>query len=427
MLDRTIAPTAKEIRSISYIEPQQYTLSNGIPVYGINAGSQDLVKIEFIFGAGTWYQQANLVAGLTNAFLNEGSQNFTAQQIAEVFDTRGAYLQLSADQQWADVCILTLNKYIDDILEVTANIIQHPTFPEREIAFQIEKKKQRYLIENEKVKTLAQKKLSQVLFGEKHPYANTNCLKDYDQISIAQLTDFHRKYYTPSNCKILISGRFDDTLYAKLDFFFGDYAWPCSEKQVEPSHIIMPSQQRCHFVEKENAIQSAIRMGCSAPNRFDADYHGMIILSTILGGYFGSRLMNNIREEKGYTYGIGSGLLADPHGCYFLIATEVGKDVCKPALTEIYKEIDRLCNDLVPENELNMVRHYLQGEMLRSFDGIFAISGSIRTLLDFGLDRAHYTDFLNEISDINAERLRTLAQTYLNKNSIYEVIAGSEQ
>src|SRR5574344_154204 len=137
MLNRTIEPATHAIEHISYLEPERFRLSNGIPVYGINAGSQELVKIEFVFEAGTWYQPANLVGGLANAFLNEGSQNYSAAQIAETFDARGAYLHLTADQQWAEVSILTLNKFVDDILEITADLMLHPTFPEQEVKVQI--------------------------------------------------------------------------------------------------------------------------------------------------------------------------------------------------------------------------------------------------------------------------------------------------
>lgn len=424
MLNRTIEPATHAIEHISYLEPERFRLSNGIPVYGINAGSQELVKIEFVFEAGTWYQPANLVAGLANAFLNEGSQNYSAAQIAETFDARGAYLHLTADQQWAEVSILTLNKFVDDILEITADLMLHPTFPEQEVKVQIEKRKHRYLIENDKVKTLAQKKLSQVIFGETHPYANSNSLPDYDALTIDQLVEFHAKQYRPERCKIMVSGRYDETLYAKLDFFFGELVWPHHEKTDEPRHQVQGDTQKVHYIEKAGAIQSAIRMGCEMPNRLHPDFNGLVVLTTILGGYFGSRLMANIREDKGYTYGIGAGLMSNYHACYLMIGSEVGSNVCQAALNEIYFEIKRLQTELVSEDELNLVRNYLLGEMLRSFDGIFAISNSVKTLIDFNLDFSHYDQYIDEVRTIRAERLRELAKTYLKRERLYEVVAG---
>ena len=190
MLDRKKSPAVNEISKINYLLPEKWNLSNGATVWGLKAGSQDLVKIDFAFNAGSWYQSENLVAGLANAFMNQGSENYTAQQIAETFDFRGAYLQLNADQQFGFVSVLTLNKYLDEILKVTADVIKNPVFPEKEVNVQIANRRQQFIIENSKVKTLSYKKFSQVLFGNKHPYANTNIIDDFDRLTPEKLARF---------------------------------------------------------------------------------------------------------------------------------------------------------------------------------------------------------------------------------------------
>ncbi|MFA9388958.1 MAG: M16 family metallopeptidase [Prolixibacteraceae bacterium] len=426
MIDRKIAPEITAITQLDYLLPEKWMLSNGLPVWGINAGSQDLLKIDFIFDAGAWHQSSNLVAGLTNAFLNQGTEKYSAQEIAEIFDFRGAYLQLSADQQFASVTILTLNKYIEQILEVTADVIQYPTFPDKEIKAQIGKKKQQFIIENNKVKTLAQKRFSQVLFGEEHPYANTNKFSDYDLLDQKHFIEFHQNYYQPSNCKVILAGKYNNEVKISLEKFFGSARWvPVSDIKVKLSQTI-PSPERQHFVEKSDALQSAIRMGAFMPNREHADFNGLNVLVTILGGYFGSRLMTNIREEKGYTYGIGAGIYSMPNASFLSISTEVGADVCSVALNEIYYEIERLQTDLVSDNELDVVRNYLLGENLRSFDGVFAMSGSLRTLLEAGMDYDHFDEFVNVVNTITPTDLRELAIKYFDKNQIYEIVAGQK-
>ncbi|MBN2806658.1 MAG: insulinase family protein [Prolixibacteraceae bacterium] len=426
MINRNNPPEVKQNSQLHFIEPEVWKLSNGIPVWGLNAGSQELVKIDLIFEAGTWYQPMNLVAGLCNAFLNQGTSKYSAQEIAEAFDYRGAYLQLSADQHFASVSVLVLNKYIDEVLEVTASVVQHAIFPDREINAQIGKKKQQFMIENNKVKTLAQKKFSQVLFGMNHPYSNSNQFSDYDRINSEQLTTFYQSFYHPSNCMVLLAGKYNGTVVAALEQYFGASAWPVNRKKLSFQHHLNPSTERNFFVEKKDGLQSAIRMGMIVPNREHPDFHGLNVLSTVLGGYFGSRLMTNIREDKGYTYGIGSAIYSMPKAAYFTISTEVGNDVTRAALHEIYAELDHLCNDLVPEEELQVVKNYMMGELLRSFDGVFAMSASLRNLIEVGLGYDHYRDLANTITHINAERLRELAQKYLRKESIYEVIAGNE-
>jgi predicted Zn-dependent peptidase len=424
MINRLEAPYTNEIANISFVQPEKWHLSNGIPVWGINSGSQELMKIDFLFEAGTWYQSRNLIAGLTNAFLNQGSKNYSAQEIAEVFDYRGAYLQLSADQQFGNISILTLNKYLPKILKVTADLMQNPTFPEKEIAAQIAKKKQLFKIENNKVKTLAQKKFSQSLFGIDHPYSNSNALEDYDSLTREDFIAFHSENYTAEKCKIVVAGNFPPNFKELLDNHFGKESFSKKQPLKNIEHIASPAAERSHFVEKADAMQCAIRMGKLVINREHPDFHGLTILVTILGGYFGSRLMANIREDKGYTYGIGAGIYSMPKASYFTISTEVGTDVCEAAIKEIYLEIDRLQNELVGDEELSIVRNYLLGESLRSFDGVFALSGSLKTLIEAGLDYDHYDGFIQKLKTITPEEIRELAVKYLQKEDIYEVVAG---
>lgn len=426
MIDRNIAPPLTAIAQLDYIEPEQWKLSNNVPVWGINAGSQELVKIDFIFDAGAWHQPINLVAGLTNSFLNQGTKNYSAQEIAEIFDFRGAYLQFSTDQQFATVTVLTLNKYIDKILEVTAEVIQQATFPEKELQAQIGQKRQYFIIENNKVKTLAQKRFSQVLFGEHHPYANTNKLKDYDALNRKYFVDFHKKYYQPHNCKIIVAGRYSKEVKNALERNFGSENWK-SENEIESRQAqVQSSAVSKYFVEKADALQSAIRIGAIMPNRDHVDFHGLNVLTTILGGYFGSRLMTNVREDKGYTYGIGAGIYTLPHAAFLSISTEVGGDVIQKALKEIYSEIERLQSELVGEDELEIVRNYLLGENLRNFDGVFAMSYSLRTLLDAGLGYDHFSRFVEVTESITPKELQELAQKYFQLNNFIEVVAGKK-
>jgi len=422
MLDRKKSPEVKEISKISYLQPEKWNLSNGATVWGLKAGSQELVKIDFIFNAGSWYQNENLVAGLANAFMNQGTKNYTAQQIAETFDFRGAYLQLNADQQFGFVSILTLNKYLNEILKVTADVINNPVFPEKEVNVQIVNRKQQFVIENSKVKTLSYKKFSQVLFGDKHPYANTNSIEDFDRLTPTQLSSFYSENYCLNKCVILVAGNYDEELKHLLELYFGDIQ--PEKERTEPKFKIRPSVDFKHFVEKADAVQSAIRIGKTTINRDHPDFHGLTILTTLLGGYFGSRLMTNIREEKGYTYGIGASIVTFPHAAYFSIMTEVGSDVCSKAVDEIYIELKRLENEPVGVEELNLVRNYLLGEMLRNFDGVFAMSNSLKILLEVGLDYSHYDRFIEVIRTITPEEIQNLTGKYLRADDMYEVVAG---
>lgn len=426
MVNRTIPPKVNPIEQVDIIKAQKHVLSNGIPVYYINAGSQDVVKVDFIFEAGTWFQPHNLVASISNSMLEEGSVNFTAAEIAERFDFYGAYLQLMVDQSYGYVNIISLGKYLPDILDITENIIKHPVFPEYELEVMIDKNKQKFLLENEKVKTLCQKKFTQVLFGTAHPYAIKNKLKDFDAINREMLEAFYKSYYHSGNCRIIMAGKVDDSVLQMLEDRFGGNDWK-GEMHKQLEFAITPSPHKYHFVEKANGMQSAIRVGKPWVDKSHPDFHALSVLVTILGGYFGSRLMANIREEKGYTYGIGSFVLPLKYATYLIISTEVGNEYVEPTLKEITNELTRLQDELISVDELETVKSYLLGEFLRDFDGPFALSGSFKAINDFSLDYSFYENYLATLRTISAEEIKRLAQQYLDPEDFYTVVAGSMQ
>lgn len=425
MLNRNIQPTVNPIEHIDLVKAEKRLLSNGIPVYFVNAGSQDVVKIDFIFEAGTWFQQANLIASLCNSMLEEGSANFSAADIGEKFDFYGAYIQLTADQNYGYFNIISLGKHLKTILEITENMIKHSVFPQYELEVLIDKNKQKFLLENQKVKTLCQKKFTQVMFGEEHPYAITNKIEDFDQINREMLLQFYQSYYHSGNCRIIAAGQIDESVLALLETHFGGADWQRNAIET-PKYEISPDSQKFHHVEKANGIQSAVRMGKFWVPKNHPDYHALSVLVTILGGYFGSRLMTNIREEKGYTYGIGSYVLSLKHVSYLIINTEVGNEYVEPTLKEIAIEMQRLQTELVSENELETIKSYLLGEFLRDFDGPFALAGSFKAINDFGLDYSFYDDSLRVLRNITSEELMRLAKQYLNPEDFYTVVAGAK-
>lgn len=425
MLNRKIPPTINPIEHIEYMKAEKRSLSNGIPVYFVNAGSQDVVKIDFIFDAGTWFQPFNLVASMCNSMLEEGSAGFSAAEIAEKFDFYGSYVQLMADQNYGYFNIVSLGKHLPSILELTENMIKHSVFPEYELRVLIDKNKQKFLLENEKVRTLCQKKFTQVLFGNDHPYSITNKLEDFDRISREVLLQFYRSQYHSGNCRIILAGKVDESVLNLLETHFGDNDW-LHDLTSGPNYEICPDPVKHHQVEKPNGIQSAIRIGRFWVPKSHPDYHALSVLVTILGGYFGSRLMANIREEKGYTYGIGSFVLSLKHVSYLVISTEVGNEYVGPTLKEIAIEMKKLQTEPVPENELETVKSYLLGEFLRDFDGPFALAGSFKAINDFDLDYSFYDNYLHILRNLTAGELMQLARQYLNSEDFYTVVAGAK-
>ncbi|TKG96908.1 insulinase family protein [Puteibacter caeruleilacunae] len=425
-LNRNIAPDNHPITHIPKICADETKLSNGIPVYSINAGSQDVVKIDIIFNAGLWQQDCNLQATLSNAMLNEGTSNNTAAQIAETFDFHGAYIQLGADQHYGNISIITLNRHLDKIIEVTSDLIINSEYPEQEFHTQIQKRRNKFTVENEKVKTMCQKNFTQIMFGNDHPYALNTKVEDYDSITREKLLKFYKQNYQPNNCKIILSGRITDSTIKTLDKYLGNGGW--SDLSVVTPSInpqIITSSQLHHHIQKADAIQTALRMGKFIPNKDHADYPELNIVNTILGGYFGSRLMANIREDKGYTYGIYSVLLTLKEAAYFFITTETGNEVSKATIEECQKELKRMRTEPVGLQELDTVKAYMMGEILRDLDGPFALAANLRGMLEFNLDNNFIDQQINAIKNITPERILELSNKYLNEEEMHIVTAGS--
>ncbi|RKD88426.1 M16 family metallopeptidase [Mangrovibacterium diazotrophicum] len=423
MPNRLLEPALHKIEKPDLIHPAKSTLRNGIPVFALKAGQQEVCKIDFVFEAGIWQQQKPLLASLSNAMLQEGSKNYTAAQIAEFFDFHGAYLQLTADYHNGTVSVITLEKHVDKLLPVIEDLIKHSIFPSSEFQTLLKRRKQRFLLETEKVKILCQKKFSEVLFGQGHPYTLGLKAEDFDNGEIEDFVRFYKQHYHSKNCEIHLSGQFSDSIVDSLDKYFGSNDWEGQATTTETKEIIATSEALVR-INKENAIQSAIRIGKLLVEKQHPDYFGLQILTTILGGYFSSRLMMNIREDKGYTYGIGANFVSLNQAGYLIITTEVDKQYEKDTLKEIKKEIDLLRTKLVSEEELNRVKQYLVGEFLREFDGPFSLSQAFRNIHDFNLDYSFYDKYYETIQSITPQHLQNLALKYLSTESMHTVIAG---
>ncbi|MFA8433581.1 MAG: M16 family metallopeptidase [Marinifilaceae bacterium] len=426
-LNRTIPPVFHTIDKVNLLKSKQMELSNKIPMHIINGGSQEVVKIEFVFQAGIWFQESKVIAAMTNSMLNEGTFTMNAHQIAEKLDYYGAYLGFTTNTHSATVTLYSLNKYLDHTLPIVEDVIKNSNFPEKEFNTILNNKKQNYIVEHQKTKILAKDSFLALLYGKEHPYANNIQESDFDKVTRDKLVTYHKQHYTPSNCRIIIAGKITPEVITQLEEKFGETAWPATKSQAYSSHNQQDTSPQKIHIEKKDSVQSAIRIGRKLFNKTHPDYIGMQLLNMVLGGYFGSRLMSNIREDKGYTYSIGSIHVPYPEGGHFVILTEVGTQVCSEALKEIYFEIARLRNELIPEEELELVKNYITGEILRNLDGPFALSESLRSNLPYGMDNSYYQDFLTGIRKISAEKLRELANTYLQEKDLYEIVAGHKE
>ena len=399
------------------------TLDNGIEVIYIHDPAQNVFKTDIVFEAGIYYQPRPLIASTAIHMLNEGTRQHCAEDIADLFDYYGAYVDFSCGLNKSEVSLISLNKYARETISMLAEMLVDSTIPEKELNIFLSHKKQEFLVNNEKTAYLARKKFSELLFGPRHPYANLISETDYSQVNATMVREFYHQHINARHCRIMICGNADENVLQTISSQFSLLPLPdCISRFQEQPFI--PTVPGYYQVKKSGAVQSSIRMGKPGVRLTDPDYAGFMLLNTILGGYFGSRLMANIREDKGYTYGIHSFNVSMPQGSYWCISTDVNKEHVKAAIEQIRKEIHLLQTKPVPKEELQLVKNFLHGDLLREVDGVFSQADALKHKLNYGLDNRIYADLIRQINACQAEELMQLAQKHLNTEEMYIVTAG---
>ena len=426
-LNRQIPPPICPLSDIHVTYPESQRLKNGIPLHVIRAGMEDVVRFDLLIGAGQWNQTQALQAMFTNRMLREGTSSLTSQQIAEKLDYYGAMMELSSSVNCGFITLYSLNKYFPQTIELVADMLMNPTFPEKEMEVVVEVNKQRFLINSTRVEMMGRKRLNRALFGEAHPLGRYAEVEDYDRLSPEVLKSFYHQHYHSGNCSIYLSGKITPEIIQSVERALGDAPWG-EVSQASSFQPITPQPEvgKRFFVEKEDALQSSIKLGGFVMDRLHPDFLKARVMVTLFGGYFGSRLMSNIREDKGYTYGIGAGIVTYPGVSVLAISTEAANEYAESVITEVYKEMDRLCNDRVPQTELDMVKNYMLGDWCRSYEGPFSLSDAWIYVETGGLDKEFFVRSIDAIQSITCEEVQALAQKYLCKENLIEVIAGKK-
>ncbi|TSJ39454.1 insulinase family protein [Mucilaginibacter corticis] len=422
-LNRTLAPEFRAIENINLLRPEKKSLANGSEIFCFNSGDQELVRIEWIFNNLRFDPAKPLLNMAANTMLTDGTASLTAAEIADKIDFYGAFLSVDYGFEQSLVTLYSLTKHLDKTLPVVKDILTNSIFPQKELETFIRNQQQKLQVSLQKNDVVARRTFNKALYGDTI-YGLTAEVETYNTLQREDLLVHYEQMYQPSNCTVIIAGKVEQKALDLLAATF-ESEW---KNQPAAADITQPkvnhAAEHFYFVEKPEALQSAIRMGLPFINREHSDFPAVQVLNTVLGGYFGSRLMNNIREDKGYTYGIGSGITSYKQGGALFIATEVGADVCKAATVEIEKEINLLKTELIPDDELALVRNYMLGSLLGSLENVFSHADKFKNLYFSGLDYAYYDRYTQIVKTVTADELLKLANQYLNFDQFYKVIVG---
>lgn len=400
---------------------ERHTAANGTPIYAIHCPEYEVVRLSFVFEAGSTTQRHPFTASATANMLAEGSQNLSAQQIAERLDYYGSYFDINIDRDHAYITFCTLSKFFKQTAEIIEEVVLRPIFPESEVATYAAKRRQQLAIERRKVETIAREHFAKAMFGKNHPYGISYSEAEYDNLSSEILAEHYRERYTAENCIVVCSGNLSPEVLQRIT----DIAGSLPHAKAKTSLTIPPFETSHRtIIPHEGAVQASIRMGRMLFGRTHEEFIPMQVLSTVLGGYFGSRLMQNLRERNGFTYGVYSAMVNFQQAGYLALATQVGCEVKEAALEEICGEIERLRQEPVAEEELALVKNIMAGEMMRILDGPFGIADVTTENILCGFDNAHIQHNLERIRQTTPEELQALAQKYLRSEDLVTVVVG---
>lgn len=424
ILDRTRAPQRYRIKSIPRLSYPAKLCAGSLPTYSVEGGTEEIVKIDVVFKAGTRYEDKPLVASLCSAMLKEGTANYSGNEIAEKIDFYGAHIVSNISKDRTEITLLCLKKHLESLIDIFTDIILMPVFPETDFEALKKRQRSRLSVNLDKVSFKARLLFSELLF-EDFPYRDCFALTDYDEVTRADIVSYFKENYTFSSAYAVISGKDTDDVFAIFE--------KALEQKKEAINTLKHPDEKIEWnysgakekkIKKEGAVQTAIRLGGPAPRRNDVGYASFYIANVILGGYFGSRLMQNIREEKGYTYGIGSHITIMEEAAYFSIGTQVGAGFTQATCDEIHKEIRKISNEPVPAEELELVQHYIAGNLLKRFDGPFATADRLKILINSGLEPDTFSTFSAAVFGVTGNAVLEASHTYFDPDRLCTALAG---
>ena len=417
---RAIAPPIQTLFRPKSPIIHHHHLDNGLVVHELNAGSQPVVKLEIMFRGGRPFEQKHQVGRFTNHMIREGCTRLNSKEIAEKFDYFGSSLVVSESMDHSGFTLFSLRKHLPKVLPLFVEVLLEPAFRQDDLEKFRKNAIEKLKHDLSKNDFIAFREITSAVFGENTPYGYNTSKEIIESIEVEDLRQHFKRCYTAKNAQVFLSGKVDNKTSnlvqsALNQFPMGEY--------LDIEYVMQPSEEQRHIeIDSKQKHQLAIRLGKRVINRTHSDFHGLYILNTILGGYFGSRLMSNVREDKGYTYNIYSSIDTMLYDAALIISLETDPEYKADSLHQIQEELKRLCAEPIGQEELMMVKNYLLGYFLTALDGPLNASELIKSLYLDGQALQDFNQLVDIIINIQAKDLLTLAQRYLDPSSFIELI-----
>ena len=445
---RTTPPTI-QATSFALRRPEEHFLPGGTPLYIIEAPGTGALRLDVVFPAGKQHEIHPLQSYYASQMLRYGCQGYTAAEFAERIDYYGAGLRSSVFMNRTCISLVTLKKHFASTVELMRRMLATPAYDEERLRIRCDADKAQLRVNLQKGSFVAMRTLRQGIYGNQHPCGTLVTPDDYDTLTSQHLRDYYDRYLSKGPCRLYLSGDVDDdtlaVLQSQLSTVNGQRSTDNSQRStvngqqstVNSRQSTVNGQQstvnsqlsivNCQLITLPGAVQDSIRIGCPMMDIGHPDYAPMRVLATVLGGYFGSRLMQNVREEKGYTYDIGAHFVTAIPQTLFCIYCEAQAGKAREVIDEVCKEMHRLQTELIPDDELRMVRNYMAGDLCRNYETAFDLIDAYLFEERLALPATHFDQVFDAVQTVSPQRLRQLAQQYLRPEMMHAVVVSNEE
>jgi len=427
-LDRSKQPPGQPVPEVKLPTIQKTTLSNGLKVLLVENHELPLVAFNLVINAGTEFDPLDQpgLSAITADMMDEGTKSRTALQIADEIDFIGASMDFRATTDGAFASLNTLTKHMDVALNVFADVLVRPTFPQSE--FERIKKEQLTSILQQKDRpgTIANNAFNYIVYGPEHPYGinSSGTESSISNLTRETVVSFYENHYHPNNATMIIVGDVSlASVSPKLEKAFSE--WKKGKDQTA-SFPATPQvdKRRVYMIDKPGAAQSEVRIGYPALARNAADYQAVNLMNRVLGGQFSSRLNINLREKHGYTYGARSSFSFNKKPGPFIASAAVTTAKTDSSILEFLSEIDLMHNEGVTANELDFVKKGFTGNFALSFETPSQIANALRNLVLYNLPDDYYQTYLQAIDKVTLDEVKTAAKKYLDSSKMAVVFVG---
>lgn len=409
MLDRKTPPLYFPINNIKLAPIKSQIITEDINFYSLQNPSLNVFRLELVFRAGSYFGDSFAHSYFVSQLISSGTSKFNSQEIAEKFESLGAHIECSQGPEWFIISLFGISQYFEDSLQLLHACIYEANFPENDFEIIKAKNIQGYRINLEKTNVQCNLKFKENIFSKNHKLGQSLDPETINGISRAELRNFHEKYVTQSAFNIFLTGNFNENNVKELIKTFKK-----ENLQKNTENISLSAENEAFKIReiKSEAVQCSIKLGNKSINRTHPDFFKMMVFNTVFGGYFGSRLMKNIREEKGLTYGISSGLSPIGKEWIWAISSDVKKANVDIVIEEIDKELNVLRNTAPSHEELETVKNYMSGSLLNGTVSVFEIMDKHRLIIQDNLKADFYENFIPNIRAVSQEDVIAMAKKY---------------